>query len=134
MPLHTMKIKNFKSYAGEHTVGPFKDFTSIIGPNGSGKSNIMDAISFVLGIQTKQLRGNKLRDLIHDTKQISLSSSSSSSSSSKADSPGSSSASSSANRLSAFVSMVCYKYSPPFFQIYPPPPHHTHTHTQNSLI
>ena len=69
MPLHTMKIKNFKSYAGEHTVGPFKDFTSIIGPNGSGKSNIMDAISFVLGIQTKQLRGNKLRDLIHDTKQ-----------------------------------------------------------------
>ena len=39
---------------------------AIIGPNGSGKSNIMDAISFVLGVQTRQLRGNKLRDLVHD--------------------------------------------------------------------
>ena len=33
-------------------IGPFKQFTSIIGPNGSGKSNLMDAISFVLGVQS----------------------------------------------------------------------------------
>lgn len=42
-------------------IGPFKDFTAVIGPNGSGKSNLMDAISFVLGVRTTQLRGNQLR-------------------------------------------------------------------------
>ena len=61
-------MKNFKSYAGVKTIGPFKPFTCIVGPNGSGKSNVMDAICFVLGSQTKQLRGNKLRDLIYDPK------------------------------------------------------------------
>jgi structural maintenance of chromosome 1 len=58
-------INNFKSYGGEHVVGPFKPFTAVIGPNGSGKSNIMDAISFVLGVQSNKLRGDKLSDLIH---------------------------------------------------------------------
>ena len=49
-------------------IGPFKQFTSIIGPNGSGKSNLMDAISFVLGVQSAQLRGlhaQHERDGIH---------------------------------------------------------------------
>ena len=57
-------IENFKSYRGKETIGPFKDFTTIIGPNGSGKSNLMDAISFVLGVRTGVLRGNSLRELI----------------------------------------------------------------------
>ena len=35
-----------------------------MGPNGAGKSNLMDAISFVLGVRTMQLRGQQLRDLI----------------------------------------------------------------------
>lgn len=47
-------------HAAQH-IGPFKDFTAVIGPNGSGKSNLMDAISFVLGVRTTQLRGNQLR-------------------------------------------------------------------------
>ena len=68
MPLTSITIKNFKSYQGEHTLGPFKPFTGITGPNGSGKSNIMDAISFVLGVSSKQLRGTKLKDLIHDSR------------------------------------------------------------------
>lgn len=42
-------------------IGPFKDFTAVIGPNGSGKSNLMDAISFVLGVQSRQLRSNQVR-------------------------------------------------------------------------
>ena len=46
-------------------IGPFKQFTSIIGPNCSGKSNLMDAISFVLGVQSAQLRGAALRDLVY---------------------------------------------------------------------
>lgn len=32
-----------------------RPFTTIIGPNGSGKSNVMDAISFVLGVRTAQV-------------------------------------------------------------------------------
>lgn len=58
-------IQDFKSYKGKETVGPFKDFTTIIGPNGSGKSNLMDAISFVLGVRTGVLRGNSLKELIY---------------------------------------------------------------------
>ncbi|CAH0479920.1 unnamed protein product [Peronospora belbahrii] len=60
-----LEIKNFKSYGGHHVIGPFHRFTAIIGPNGSGKSNLMDAISFVLGVHSRQLRSNQLRDLIH---------------------------------------------------------------------
>ena len=92
MPLTTLTVKNFKSYAGEHTIGPFKDFTAIIGPNGSGKSNLMDAISFALCVQSAALRGNKLRDLIHDSKHT-------------AGDP-SSKAGAHAKRVDAFVRMV----------------------------
>ncbi|CAH8381616.1 unnamed protein product [Eruca vesicaria subsp. sativa] len=60
-----LEMENFKSYKGYQLVGPFKDFTAIIGPNGAGKSNLMDAISFVLGIRTAQLRGSQLKDLIY---------------------------------------------------------------------
>ncbi|XP_050205176.1 structural maintenance of chromosomes protein 1 [Mercurialis annua] len=60
-----LEIENFKSYKGHQTIGPFKDFTAIIGPNGAGKSNLMDAISFVLGVRTGQLRGAQLKDLIY---------------------------------------------------------------------
>eukprot|EP00752_Nemacystus_decipiens_P006829 g6131.t1 len=56
--------ENFKSYAGTQIIGPFKDFTAVIGPNGAGKSNLMDAISFVLGVQSKHLRSTKLSDLV----------------------------------------------------------------------
>ncbi|KIY92698.1 Structural maintenance of chromosomes protein 1 [Monoraphidium neglectum] len=57
-------VENFKSYKGRQIIGPFKSFTAIIGPNGSGKSNLMDAISFVLGIRTQQLRGS-LKELLY---------------------------------------------------------------------
>lgn len=60
-----LEVKNFKSYRGDAVIGPFKSFTTVIGPNGSGKSNLMDAISFVLGIRTAQLRGNNLRELLY---------------------------------------------------------------------
>jgi structural maintenance of chromosome 1 len=33
--------------------------------HGIGKSNLMDAISFVLGIKSSQLRSSQLRDLIY---------------------------------------------------------------------
>uniref|UniRef100_H3GB20 RecF/RecN/SMC N-terminal domain-containing protein n=1 Tax=Phytophthora ramorum TaxID=164328 RepID=H3GB20_PHYRM len=60
-----LELENFKSYGGVHVVGPFHRFTAVVGPNGSGKSNLMDAISFVLGVHSRQLRSNQLKDLIH---------------------------------------------------------------------
>ena len=32
------------------------------GPNGAGKSNLMDAISFVLGVRTRHLRSDRLQE------------------------------------------------------------------------
>jgi hypothetical protein len=61
-----LEVENFKSYRGHQQVGPFKNFTAIIGPNGSGKSNLMDAISFVLGVRTQQLRGS-LNELLYSS-------------------------------------------------------------------
>ncbi|KAL3685453.1 hypothetical protein R1sor_003475 [Riccia sorocarpa] len=60
-----LEVENFKSYKGHQIIGPFKNFTAIIGPNGAGKSNLMDAISFVLGVRSMQLRGAQLKDLIY---------------------------------------------------------------------
>ena len=59
-----LEVDNFKSYRGHQYIGPFKSFTAVIGPNGSGKSNLMDAISFVLGVKTAQLRGS-LKELLY---------------------------------------------------------------------
>jgi len=63
-----LELQNFKSYKGNHIIGEFRSFHAIIGPNGSGKSNLMDAISFVLGVNSAQLRGVSLRDLVHRDK------------------------------------------------------------------
>lgn len=64
--LDRLELHNFKSYGGDVVVGPFRSgFNCICGTNGSGKSNAMDAISFVLGVRTSQLRGNQLRDLVY---------------------------------------------------------------------
>lgn len=61
-----LELYNFKSYKGIVKIGFGKsNFTSIIGPNGSGKSNMMDAISFVLGVRSAQLRSNASKDLIY---------------------------------------------------------------------
>ena len=61
-----MILENFKSYAGAQEIGPFhKRFSSVVGPNGSGKSNVIDALLFVFGKRAKQLRLNKVAELIH---------------------------------------------------------------------
>eukprot|EP00048_Salpingoeca_helianthica_P017482 m.237445 g.237445 ORF g.237445 m.237445 type:complete len:1238 (+) comp21141_c0_seq1:100-3813(+) len=65
MGLLRLELENFKSYGGRQTIGPFTRFSAVIGPNGAGKSNLMDAISFVLGIKARELRGNNFKDLIH---------------------------------------------------------------------
>ncbi|KAL8162614.1 hypothetical protein V2J09_014103 [Rumex salicifolius] len=66
--IREMVMKNFKSYAGEQRVGPFhKSFTAVVGPNGSGKSNVIDAMLFVFGKRAKQMRLNKVSELIHNS-------------------------------------------------------------------
>jgi chromosome segregation protein len=70
MYIKKLVIKNFKSF-GKKTEIPFvKGFTVISGPNGSGKSNAIDSILFCLGLSpsTKQLRADRLTDLIHNGK------------------------------------------------------------------
>ncbi|XP_065059066.1 structural maintenance of chromosomes protein 1A-like [Rhopilema esculentum] len=62
--LKQLEVKDFKSYKGKKII-PFKKFTAVIGPNGCGKSNLMDAISFVLGEKTSNLRVKSVKELIH---------------------------------------------------------------------
>ncbi|SCZ98517.1 BZ3500_MvSof-1268-A1-R1_Chr3-1g05436 [Microbotryum saponariae] len=64
-PLNRLELYNFKSYKGRVILGPFHSFTAVIGPNGAGKSNLMDAISFVLGVRSSSLRSSALKDLIY---------------------------------------------------------------------
>jgi structural maintenance of chromosome 1 len=87
MPLVRIELCDFKSYRcvkcytyptqlnllvdrGHQIIGPFRNFTSIIGPNGAGKSNLMDAISFVLGVKSAQLRSSQLRDLVYRGRRL----------------------------------------------------------------
>ncbi|KAL5522775.1 hypothetical protein ACEPAG_8793 [Sanghuangporus baumii] len=70
MPLIRIELQDFKSYRGHHVIGPFAPFTSIIGPNGAGKSNLMDAISFVLGVKSAQLRSSQLKDLVYRGRRL----------------------------------------------------------------
>lgn len=65
MKLESLTLENFKSYKGTQIIGPFSSFTAIIGPNGSGKSNLMDALSFVLGIKSSSLRASSMQELVH---------------------------------------------------------------------
>ncbi|KIJ62116.1 hypothetical protein HYDPIDRAFT_169279 [Hydnomerulius pinastri MD-312] len=70
MPLVRIELSNFKSYRNHQVIGPFKNFTSVIGPNGAGKSNLMDAISFVLGVKSAQLRSSQLKDLVYRGRRL----------------------------------------------------------------
>jgi structural maintenance of chromosome 1 len=87
MPLEKIEVCDFKSYRcfpsfclpcgeltgvarGHQVIGPFRPFTSIIGPNGAGKSNLMDAISFVLGVKSAHLRSSQLKDLVYRGRRL----------------------------------------------------------------
>lgn len=49
MKLTGLKIKNFRSYDGEHSINFDKQFTSFIGKNDIGKSTIFDALDIFFG-------------------------------------------------------------------------------------
>lgn len=66
-----LELENFKSFGSHIVIGPFADFTCVVGQNGAGKSNVMDAICFVLGAASQNLRGGKMIDLIHRPDSVS---------------------------------------------------------------
>ncbi len=71
MHIEKIVLRNFKSFGRKTEIPLFKGFTVITGPNGSGKSNIIDSILFCLGLSssTKQLRADRLTDLVHNGKK-----------------------------------------------------------------
>lgn len=60
-----LRLRNFRSYAGEHTFD-FRDrrLVGIVGPIGSGKSSILDAIAFALYGRTPRI-GSATKTLIN---------------------------------------------------------------------
>lgn len=53
MKIKEIILEGFKSYGNRTKLDMLDpEFTSITGLNGSGKSNILDAICFVLGLQS----------------------------------------------------------------------------------
>ena len=67
MHIKEIIIDGFKSYPNRVRIQSFDPmFNAITGANGSGKSNILDAICFVLGIQSlKLVRASNLKELIY---------------------------------------------------------------------
>ena len=65
LKLHKLILENFKSFQGRNEIGYFQDFSVVLGPNGSGKSNIIDALSFVFGLNAQQMRTRNLKELIY---------------------------------------------------------------------
>ena len=66
LKLHKLILENFKSFQGRNEIGYFQDFSVVLGPNGSGKSNIIDALSFVFGLNAQQMRTRNLKELIYN--------------------------------------------------------------------
>ena len=67
--IKSLKTKNFKSFFGSISFGPFHPkINVIIGPNGSGKSNFLEALMFTFGKRATNLRSKKLGNLIYNSK------------------------------------------------------------------
>lgn len=64
MRLRKVKMAGFKSFVDPTTLIFPSDMVGIVGPNGCGKSNIVDAIRWVMGASTKNIRGDTLEDVI----------------------------------------------------------------------
>ncbi|MCK4246292.1 AAA family ATPase, partial [Candidatus Bipolaricaulota bacterium] len=62
--INRVALTGFKSFRKKTVVPFFDGLTAIIGENGSGKSNLFDAISFVMGRRSSQLRSDRMEHLI----------------------------------------------------------------------
>ena len=64
MRLRKIKMAGFKSFVDPTNFVFPSEMVGIVGPNGCGKSNIVDAIRWVMGANSKNIRGDTLEDVI----------------------------------------------------------------------
>ncbi len=62
--INKVELTGFKSFRRKTVLPFFEGMTAVVGENGSGKSNLFDAISFVMGRRSSQLRADRLEHLI----------------------------------------------------------------------
>ena len=62
--INKVELIGFKSFRKQLSVPFFEGVTAVVGENGSGKSNLFDAVSFVMGRRSSQLRADRLEQLI----------------------------------------------------------------------
>ncbi|MEW5825666.1 MAG: chromosome segregation SMC family protein [Candidatus Bipolaricaulota bacterium] len=62
--INRVELAGFKSFRKKTVLPFFPGMTAVVGENGSGKSNLFDAISFVMGRRSSQLRADRLEHLI----------------------------------------------------------------------
>jgi len=59
-----VELAGFKSFRKQTVIPFFEGMTAVVGENGSGKSNLFDAVSFVMGRRSSQLRADRFEHLI----------------------------------------------------------------------
>lgn len=59
-----VELTGFKSFRKQTVIPFFEGMTAIVGENGSGKSNLFDAVSFVMGRRSSDLRADRFEHLI----------------------------------------------------------------------
>lgn len=62
--INKLELTGFKSFRNKVVVPFFDGMTAVIGENGAGKSNLFDALSFVMGRRSSQIRADRLEHLI----------------------------------------------------------------------
>ncbi len=62
--INKVELTGFKSFRKRLSIPFFEGVTAVVGENGSGKSNLFDAVSFVMGRRSSQLRADRLEQLI----------------------------------------------------------------------
>ena len=59
-----IELTGFKSFRKQTVIPFFEGMTAIVGENGSGKSNLFDAVNFVMGRRSSELRADRFEHLI----------------------------------------------------------------------